>query len=439
MGVRELDCTAALEVPGASSLLLFAADGTVRRLDRNRLESTWIAPSDWSTRPDWFYRPVDPITAISLVKELGAIASSKFVQVGTAMRVDRSEVDPVPLVRGAEAWPTGLGVRLAHERAEQRCGLWRAFSCDRSLVLTREFGRTRILDAQTGREVRRITDATTDWGPGFTAVLGLRRTSLLVGDSLGRVGLMPDVHQSAVKTVSGSRVDLRWVDFTPDEQQIAMGTGSGGVRVVDPNGAVVFERDAFSTSLPPFRRLGLDGITAGAFSPDGSRLVLLGAGGETWIHAVDTTWTEVFADTTARASPTAYAFQEDGSRIAIGYADGTLRVLATTDGAEIRTLRPHFVAIAAVAFSVDGSQLGSGSLDGTAKVFTMSTGEQTHEYPHDGVPFLLGFGADGKTLVTQSPGHWHFWPLNLRELATELKPRELTDEELAEFDIPTGK
>ena len=443
----------ALETKGTPGVASIRADGTCSVFDTGGGLLFTMRHVSKRSSTMWLTQHSNEVLIFERHGDVGV-----FSKTGLEAAWHESSTWPVPLrwmerdfAKGRdprELWVPRVGARLLEARGTQRRGLWRAFSRDGSLVWARDGA----FEVATGRRVGVTPTLKKGFGLGQTEVFGADHGSLLLRD--GAVQAWPDVQvvelrsvwvaKSPVTKTSDRETDATgtlfnmlssyredgWVDWAADQQRIAVGTPEGGVEILNHDG---------SETLFACRRPSESAIGAGAFSPDGTRLVLLGDSGETWIRVVGEAWSEVLADVTRRSGPSAYAFQEDGSHISIGYLDGSVRVLKTADGTEVCALRPNLTPVTAIALSPDGGHLGTASLDGTARVFTIATGEQTHEYPHDGVPFLLGFGADGKTLVTHSPGHWHFWPMNLRELATEMKPRELTAEEIAEFGIPTGK
>jgi WD40 repeat protein len=66
---------------------------------------------------------------------------------------------------------------------------------------------------------------------------------------------------------------------------------------------------------------------------------------------------------------TAAAFSPDGSRIATALDDGTARLWEAASGRELATLRGHEGRVTAAAFSPDGSRIVTASDDTTAQVW----------------------------------------------------------------------
>ena len=63
------------------------------------------------------------------------------------------------------------------------------------------------------------------------------------------------------------------------------------------------------------------------------------------------------------------AFSPDGSRIASGSDDETVRVWNAASGECVETLEGHSDDVRSVAFSLDGSRIASGSDDTTVRVW----------------------------------------------------------------------
>jgi WD40 repeat protein len=63
------------------------------------------------------------------------------------------------------------------------------------------------------------------------------------------------------------------------------------------------------------------------------------------------------------------AFSPDGSLIATGENDGSVRLWDRDSGKVLRRYMGHEATVHSVAFSDDGRKLASGSADGTARVW----------------------------------------------------------------------
>jgi len=93
----------------------------------------------------------------------------------------------------------------------------------------------------------------------------------------------------------------------------------------------------------------------------------------------------------------------DGTLLASGSADNTVRLWNVTTGAEVRRLAGHTNSVYSVAFSPDGTLLASGSADNTVKLWNVMTGAQLHILSgHTGTVCSVAFSPDGKLLASGS-------------------------------------
>ncbi|RYP43642.1 hypothetical protein DL768_009817 [Monosporascus sp. mg162] len=97
------------------------------------------------------------------------------------------------------------------------------------------------------------------------------------------------------------------------------------------------------------------------------------------------------------------AFSPDGSRLASGSWDRTVKVWDAATGACLSTLKGHGGGVRSVAFSPDGSRLASGSNDGTVKVWDAATGAYLSTFEgHGGGVWSVAFSPDASRLASGS-------------------------------------
>jgi WD40 repeat protein/serine/threonine protein kinase len=99
----------------------------------------------------------------------------------------------------------------------------------------------------------------------------------------------------------------------------------------------------------------------------------------------------------------AVAWDRDGTRLASGSYDGTVKLWEAATGKEIRTLRGHGQEVNAVAWSPDGARLASASQDRTVKVWDVATGKATLTLRgHSQSVQSVAWSPDGKRLASAS-------------------------------------
>ncbi|WP_261560339.1 TIR domain-containing protein, partial [Frankia tisae] len=159
-----------------------------------------------------------------------------------------------------------------------------------------------------------------------------------------------------------------------------------------------------STTLRPLRILTghTDWVSSVAFAPDGTTLAS-GSDDQT-IRLWDTTTGRQLHKLTGHTSTvSSVAFAPDGTTLASGSNDQTIRLWDTTTGRQLHKLTGHTDWVRSVAFAPDGTTLASGSNDQTIRLWDTTTGRQLHKLTgHTNWVSSVAFAPDGTTLASGS-------------------------------------
>ena len=121
---------------------------------------------------------------------------------------------------------------------------------------------------------------------------------------------------------------------------------------------------------------------------------------------------------------TATAFNRDGSLLAVGFANGTVKVWHVGTGECLNSFAVHTWPVKAIAFSPDDQLLASGtSYLPTLRVWNVTTGNLVANLPNSWPGIAVGFSPDGKILASSEGDYVNFWDVTTQCTETVKKPR----------------
>jgi WD40 repeat protein len=143
------------------------------------------------------------------------------------------------------------------------------------------------------------------------------------------------------------------------------------------------------------------------FSPDGKTVATIGykraingdQKGDIWLYNIQTGKTQPLFGGQLR-SITDFAYNQDGSLLAVSSADAPISVWDTAAGSEIRTLTVE--GSGALTFNADGTLLASvGQVGNTLILWDVRSGSELLKIADDGIGLnAVAFNADGTLLAT---------------------------------------
>lgn len=156
-----------------------------------------------------------------------------------------------------------------------------------------------------------------------------------------------------------------------------------------------------------------------AFSPDGNQILMGTNNGTTQLWDVATNEQLTLFSTGAIGIPVnSVAFSPDGTQVLTGSEDGTVRLWDTTTGEQLHQYLGQSAEVNTVAFSPDGSKVVGGSKDGVAYVWDTVTEETLQRLEgHGGWVMSAVFSPDGTHILTSSrDDNLRLWDVETGEL-----------------------
>ncbi|MET7477800.1 helix-turn-helix domain-containing protein [Streptomyces sp. NPDC005648] len=225
---------------------------------------------------------------------------------------------------------------------------------------------------------------------------------------LGAVGFSPTGRPLAARAAGASSSASRWSHNR------------------DIRNRVIEVRDVATGRLRQSRALGV--VKTAVFSPDGTRLAIVGMEGSVRIWQLSTGAMRTAHTGHGRPVRTV-AFSPDGRTLAvvyIGAADEQITLLDAATGGTQRTIEPRTGSPLSLAFSKDGHTLAAASgSSGFVKMWDARTGELRDSFRVNGEVGSLAFSPDGRTLAASSVSGVKLWDLATSQTRITLPTRSL--------------
>jgi WD40 repeat protein len=256
--------------------------------------------------------------------------------------------------------------------------------------------------------VIRIWDMTQPWAPPSRSPPHIRGVSLLMSPNCMRIITSSGPSMRSWSAMSGAELSslgtralgVRFAAFSRTGHRMVSVSENCTVRAWDTfSGALLFESRSFL------------GVKTAAFTHDGCRLVCgMDDGG---IRLIDSKSGELILDPREKhAGPIlSVTCSPDGSTIASGSMDNSVRIWRPDSGSDPMALNGHQSWICSIAFSPDGKQIISASEDGTIRLWGVKSGLMSGtdiSVPVDGVSYpniCVAFSPNGDLIICRVANH----------------------------------
>jgi WD40 repeat protein/tRNA A-37 threonylcarbamoyl transferase component Bud32 len=231
-----------------------------------------------------------------------------------------------------------------------------------------------------------------------------QRNEWAVGGDSGEIFLVPVAPKEGQANVVTLKGDHHWVRaVAADGGHLATGSAHGAINL--------WNLDAPTTPENTIERAHEGDVLCLAYRPGGKQFASGGADGLVHLWSADGKKIELKAPMKHGGPVTALAYHPTAPVLATASADRIIRLWSADTGELLmdkggpKELRGHTHAVTALAFSPDanGSRLASGSEDATIKLWDPATGQETLTLRgHTQGITSLAFSPDGKRLASSS-------------------------------------
>jgi WD40 repeat protein len=328
------------------------------------------------------------------------------------------------------------------------------YAADGRLLSTRAAETVRLFDAETGRLLRAVGPPKPRL-PLRSAVFSPDGRTVAVND--GDLYLYDTANgreRTRIASASAPRFSQSWfvaMRFSPDGTKLVT-SGQPSACLWDArDGRSLGELNAlFHSMREDIKKSGQDAHFEGqetAFSPDGRRIVTFhGPGQFSGPHYFAGIWD---VETARRrlvlrghgGHITSAVYSPDGLRILTASGDGTARIWDAEGGEELARLKGHEDAVDGAVFSPDAKLVLTFSSDRSVRLWDGTSGRPVCTL----VRHKLGirsadFSPDGRLIFASfagNPSLTRVWPVDFLAAARARRPRDLTPEERARFELPS--